>query len=337
LIGGLLFIARAWQLPRVPAEASAERRTIVLSGTRMAQLRAGWVQQTGRPPTAEDDRALVDKAIEDEILYREALAHGLDRDDAVVRNRLIELARFVSESPDRDEESLVHEALALGLDRSDVVIRRHLIQTMRLFARQPAVPRPITDTDLREVLEREADRLRTPAAVTLTQVYLNESRRGDAAAGDAQRLLAKLRRERIAPDQAPSLGDPFPVGYRLSHASDRDLQKTFGASFAAAIRDVKPAQWAGPIRSSYGEHLVWIEERFPARMPALESVRARLVEELREERGQERLRERIADLRKRYTVRVEQPGPVDLAIERAAAPSSAPELPLPRRQAFLGD
>jgi hypothetical protein len=308
---------------------------IVVSAAEIETLRRGWVVRTGRLPAPAEERQLLDKTIEDEILYREALAAGLDRGDSVVRNRLVELARFVSPAGERDEESLYREALALGLDRSDLIVRRHLIQAMQLLARRPDAPRPVADAELQELLDREADTFRIPAEVTLTQVYVSESRRGASVERDAARLLARLRAESVDPARAPSLGDPFPLGYRFSNASDRDLERKFGAGFAKALGEAKAGEWAPPIRSSYGEHIVWVHERLPSRMPSLDSVRSRLIQRLREERGEQRLRSRLAELRTKYAVRVEEPGETPLRAVSSRPPGNAIALPRPRP--FLGD
>jgi parvulin-like peptidyl-prolyl isomerase len=61
----------------------------------------------------------------------------------------------------------------------------------------------------------------------------------------------------------------------------------------------------GPVRSSYGLHLVWVDERSPARVPPLAAVRSQVAHRLLAERGEERLRARLRTLRARYEITVE--------------------------------
>ncbi|MGH7898696.1 MAG: peptidyl-prolyl cis-trans isomerase [Candidatus Binatia bacterium] len=336
VLGALLHAVSSWRAVSAGVAARSERaKTIVVSAAEVENLRRGWVVRTGRLPSTAEERQLLDKTIDDELLYREALAAGLDRGDAVVRNRLIELARFLSPESRGDEESLHREALELGLDRSDVIVRRHLIQTMELLARRPNVPQPVTDAELQALLDREADAFRIPAEVTLTHVFLSESRRGAAVERDAARLLERLRADDVDPASARSLGDPFLLGSRVASASDRDLERKFGAAFAKALAGVAAGRWEGPVRSSYGAHLVWVHARRPSRMPTLDSVRTRVFERLREERGAERLRRRLAELRTRYAVRVEAPAESPVVTVSSPPPGSAVTLPRPRP--FLGD
>ncbi len=51
----------------------------------------------GRPPTGRELRRLIDEAVRDEILYREALRLSLDRDDPIVRRRLAQKMTFMLE------------------------------------------------------------------------------------------------------------------------------------------------------------------------------------------------------------------------------------------------
>src|SRR6185369_14474340 len=143
----------------------------------------------------------------------EALARGFDQDDEVVRQRLVSVMGFVADEAGREDDALYRDALQLGLDRHDLVVRRHLVQLMRLLARRPDVPTPVTDADLAAVVEREPERWRVPAEVTLTHVFLSASRRGAAVEGEARALLEKLRTEQVAAERAPGLGDPFPLDY----------------------------------------------------------------------------------------------------------------------------
>ena len=52
----------------------------------------------GRPaPTPEEMASLVESKIHEEILFREALAMGLDKDDAIIKRRLAQKMDFVIE------------------------------------------------------------------------------------------------------------------------------------------------------------------------------------------------------------------------------------------------
>lgn len=59
----------------------------------VAQFQGTWP----RPPNDEERRALIDNFVREEVLYREGLALGLDRDDPVIRNRIKQKAEIIGE------------------------------------------------------------------------------------------------------------------------------------------------------------------------------------------------------------------------------------------------
>ena len=59
-------------------------------------MRAAYERQFGQPPDAQDMREQVIAHIREEVLFREALAMGLDRDDTIVRRRLAQKMEFLT-------------------------------------------------------------------------------------------------------------------------------------------------------------------------------------------------------------------------------------------------
>jgi hypothetical protein len=52
----------------------------------------------------------------------------------------------------------------------------------------------------------------------------------------------------------------------------RLVAEQFGEHFAATLAEVPTGQWAGPVTSAYGSHLVFVAQRTGARVLALEEV-----------------------------------------------------------------
>ena len=114
LLGAAIF--GAYRLIAPPASDASE---IVITADRIASITAQFsASHGGRPPYEEELRAAVDAYVRDEMLYREGLALGLDRDDPVVRNRIRQKADLLSEDAltsepsDRDLEAYLaaHQA-----------------------------------------------------------------------------------------------------------------------------------------------------------------------------------------------------------------------------------
>ena len=75
----------------------AESKDIVITNQQIALLATMWEKQWRRPPTPQEMQGLVESFIREEVLYREALAMGLDRDDTVVRRRLAQKIEFLAQ------------------------------------------------------------------------------------------------------------------------------------------------------------------------------------------------------------------------------------------------
>lgn len=290
LLGGTLWLVRDVILPPPPP-------AIVFDTTELARLRRAWAAAHGGAPV---ESTMLSQAIDDEVLYREAVDRGLDRTQPVVRDRLARLAAFVDAGPIEDEDALAATARALDLDRRDLVVRRHLVRTMRLALGHLDPADLPDDAALADWYERHADDFREPPRVRLTQVYL---RRGEQDAAPA--LLARLRRDAVTPDAATALGRPFPQGATFGPLPEDALARVFGAAFAREVATLPVGTWSGPIASPYGVHLVWVAERLPGRVPPLDAVRGRVANAVIAERRAARTRERLAALRARYAVHVE--------------------------------
>src|SRR6187549_878406 len=95
VIGALLFAIDRWR-SGAKSVGAAPHRIDVSAGT-IAWLSEGFAQQWHRGPDADELRGLVNDHIREELLYREALALGLDRDDTIVRRRMAQKLDFLTQ------------------------------------------------------------------------------------------------------------------------------------------------------------------------------------------------------------------------------------------------
>ncbi len=87
----------------------------------------------------------------------------------------------------------------------------------------------------------------------------------------------------------------------------REVSAIFGRQFADALSDLELQSWQGPVESSYGLHLVFVDAHVPARVPVLEAIRARVRAELLAERQTKTDGALYGKLRERYEIVVERP------------------------------
>lgn len=84
LVAGALLAA----LDRLAAPDEAVRAVVVVDEGVRRSLRDAFLHEHGAPPTDAELAPLVDRWIDDEVLYREGVLRELDRDDVRVRERV---------------------------------------------------------------------------------------------------------------------------------------------------------------------------------------------------------------------------------------------------------
>jgi hypothetical protein len=90
-----------------------------------------------------------------------------------------------------EEEILAREAIAMGLERDDTVVRRRLAQKLTFLVADTARLVEPMEAELRAWHAEHPDRFQNAATVSFTQVFFNPSARRDAEA-DARATLVAL-------------------------------------------------------------------------------------------------------------------------------------------------
>ena len=263
LIGAALFLL-CYQVAD-PGDVADNR--IVISQADIERIITLYERKLQRLPTQAELNGLVEAEIREQILYREALAMGLDEDDTIVRRRMAQKVEF------------------LFNDLVDIT--------------QPA------DEELQRFLNDNPDRFSEPSRTSFVHVYFNADKRGDQVTADAQQLLAKLKAGRATVDNVDA-GDPFMFGVSFENQSEHQLARMFGQDFVSSLNAVETGGWRGPVASAYGLHLVYVKDRVEARLPALAEVRDSVLYEMLAEKKQQANQAFYQSLRERYEVIVEQ-------------------------------
>ncbi|MBW2499040.1 MAG: peptidyl-prolyl cis-trans isomerase [Deltaproteobacteria bacterium] len=298
LIGGLLFGLRATssRMPETPA--------VFLSRAEIEEQIAAYARQMRRPANEREAAAIERRMIDEAIWLEEARSLGLHRVDSVVRRRLVQNMRFLGNDAGRSDEELFERAIELEMDRSDPVVQRRLVDRVQAIVRATARSQPIAEAAIEAHYRETLERWREPALLDLTHVYLSRDRRGSGAFGDAELLLAVLREAGTPPEEATSLGDPFLAGHRLRGASPTRIESRLGPAFESGVREIPVGRWSGPVESAFGVHLVWVHSREESRVPPLDEIRQRVVDDWQEARAREALETHVAGRREVVEVRI---------------------------------
>ena len=278
LLGVAVFAVDRWL-----DDAGADR-VVTVTEEQIGAIRERWIAQWGRPPTGRELEGLIDEAVREEILYREARRRGLDRGDAIIRRRLAQKMTFLLED---SAEAPPTGAVAAG--------------------------------GIETYYADHAERYRQPRRTTFRHVFLSRDRRADLQ-GDAAALLRRVRGG--DGDGWRQLGDPFMLLREYAGRTDQEIAELFGGAFAAALPALAAGAWQGPLESAHGVHLVLVIGRTGPRVPALDEIRNRVAEDLLESRRRERNEAALQTLRERYEIRM--PGSVEAEREPGAGGEPEP-------------
>lgn len=134
-------------------QGGADRR-IVINHATVAAIVQRYQSMWQRPPTPAELNGLIETYVREEILYREGVAMGLDRDDPVVRRRVLQKLGVIT------EESAAQSAPS--------------------------------DADLEAYLKSHAARYASPTVIDFEQVMFDPVRHGVRLEADFEAAFARL-------------------------------------------------------------------------------------------------------------------------------------------------
>jgi peptidyl-prolyl cis-trans isomerase C len=265
VIGVALFVIYAYWGQPVGEE---QGKSITITTGEITWLTDTWEKRWTRPPTPEERQGLIDQYLRELILYREAVAMGLDRNDSVIRRRMAQKLEFLAED---------------------------LVTIM-----------PPTDEDLQAYFAEHLQRYKEPELFTFTQVFIDPDKRGDATLDDAKKIKAALDAQTDAINNTAALGDDFMLHNYYPENSQADIQKLFGSGFAESLVKLSTDQWHGPVLSGYGVHLVHVHSRIEPPEPEFAKVRERVELDWETDKREELNEKFYTSLRDRYTIVIEE-------------------------------
>jgi len=150
----LLFGLRGNPASVTGGQSGPQSTKIVVTRGEIDQMIAVFGKTWQRPPTEGEVKGLVENFIRDEIYYREALAIGLDRNDATIRRRMRQKMEFIFEDLTAQAEP--------------------------------------KDDDLLAYMKKHPEGYLVDPQIAFRQVYINADKRGENPEADARRILADL-------------------------------------------------------------------------------------------------------------------------------------------------
>lgn len=216
-------------------------------------------------------KQLVDDYVREEVLYREAIAMGMDRDDYIIRRRLVQKLEFVTET-----------------------LSRRTVE--------------VSEEELVAYFEAHREEYRIEPTVTFTHVFFDAEKRGrEEARAAAEEAVARLNAEGAPFEAAVRHSDIFPFHQNYVERTPEFVASHFGTKMAQAVFELEPntEAWRGPLESPHGAHAVMITARTEARDAVLEEIEGRVRQDAEFEKKTRLMNETIDEIVSKYEVRVE--------------------------------
>jgi len=237
--------------------------TIVLDQARVDKFAADYRAEFGQDPSPVEIKSVAQRYVQDEILYREGLALNLDRDDEVIRRRIVQKMQFIQQDRYAGGE--------IGRPQLQAYYQAHLA------------------------------RYATPERVSFSHVYFGLAQGEAAAKARALAVLTELNSGGLT--RAPDRGDHFSDLYDYDRLDSESARRLFGPTpIAEALSKAPVGHWSGPYRSAYGWHLVYVSARTPSATPPLDQVIDRVRSDVVDEQQASANAAGLAALRRRYRV-----------------------------------
>ena len=203
------------------------------------------------------------------------------------------------------EEIYYRKALEMRLDQDDTVVRRRMRQKVEFLTDDTAALIEPTEKDLNEYLRAHEQDFREPSNYSFQQIYFNPDQHGDDPDVYVQQQLSLLRAG------SSDIGDASLLPERFDDTTANQVDATFGLGFSKQLDGLPLKEWAGPLRSGIGLHLIRIEARVEGQIPSLEQIRPTVEREWSNQRRKQ-IREQVnASMLEEFNVIVEWPEDVN--------------------------
>jgi len=223
-IGVLLFIVNTYLIEQ--GKSDEENFEVHLTSGEVKAIEEVWESKWMRPPTPIELEGMIKQRVEETILFREAKKNGLDKNDAIIRQRLSQKLEFLS---------------------NDLI-----------------KPDSATAEEVEFYYKTNIAKYTSPERVTVYQLFINPSSyEVSSLENEATRRLSKLNGLNLSSLEIDNYGDQFTLQSYFPNKTSMELAESFGSDFASTIFNGDLDLWYGPVSSQYGSHLVYVSNKTP--------------------------------------------------------------------------
>lgn len=179
-------------------------------------------------------------------------------------------------------EIFYREALRMNLDHNDEIIRRRLKQKYEFLVKDLSDSRIATEVELQAFYNSNPDLYKQPKKISFFQVYFSPDKRTNPKL-DAEKSLESLKD--IVPDKEnlKGFGDSFHLQQYFSSRDYESVWQLLGKELADRLFQIEKNGWTEPLKSGYGQHLIFINNIETETLFPFEQVKDKVMEDWKQE------------------------------------------------------
>ena len=205
-----------------------------------------------------------------------------------------------------DEELLVQRALELGLARRDRRVRGELVSAVIQSVTSEAVGQEPSAEDLKQFYLEDRDYFTQPGRLRVQRIVMHAEPGGSAeeSRARARRAAERLRMGESFSVVRDDLGDaevaPLPDGF----LPPGKLREYVGPTALRTVMELQPGEVSDPVRSPAGYQVFQLMDREPQRVPPLGEIEAQVRSEFQRRTDDRALRAYLDTLKERAHIRI---------------------------------
>lgn len=220
--------------------------------------------------TAQERQLLIDDYLQEEVLYREAKALGMDRNDYVIRRRMIQKLEFIADNVS-----------------DDLLV--------------------VPDETLKKFYKTNQSNYYRETRLSFSHVYF--PRNSNAPENNEQIVqgtLEELNRKHVNVADSKRYGERFIFFSNYVDQNAALITSHFGEQMTGELLALTSdaEQWQGPFESAYGTHLVLLIKRQDGFTPEFEDVRERVLSDYKRDSRDRHKRQFVKALLNTYDIHI---------------------------------
>lgn len=203
------------------------------------------------------------------------------------------------------EQVLYREAISLGLNQDDYIIKQRLIQKIEFLLKGfIETELSITQNEIEHYYNSHAYKYSEPDKISFFHIYFSHHEKSQLETLErVTNVWQQGRNNHLSPAQLSEKGDRFIYFKNYVGKTREYIASHFGATFSEKVFQLEELNiWNEPLRSEHGEHIVWISDRQTEKLSPLEEVYDSVLEDVRAEFVLSTVNKRIDNINQKYTI-----------------------------------